>query len=482
LLFLSRQRTLRREKEADNFKSFRAAGEHSDDEIERAVNEPGFPPLVKPKKIEIRGVIMELTQEQKDALLADFLEKTKDVNKADIGEIKTLIVEKLGRIDNVETLSKELAEKLKGIKTKSDPDSWKAKRPAFSGMETNSEDLPPIMFEDDAGVEHKAYRSGEKLEEKSDEDFSVGKIIRAKILGNLQGLNDFEIKAAGEGIGSLGGWLIGEEISTRIIDLARNLAAVQKAGAITMPMASPEMRIVAVKNDPTAMWVAEHGEITESEFGLAPINLKAMTLGVLVRSSIELLEDAPNAGNQIQNAMAAALSLEMDRVALLGDGATEPRGLDHCDDINKISMGANGAAPTNYDQFSNACEDVEDHNGKAGAVIFSPRTFYTLDRLKAATTNQPLIPPQSFQDLQKFSTNQIGNTDTKGTCSTCSKAFVGDFKNVLYGIRKSLEVEISKTAGQKTFAQCEALIRCRMRLDIAVLRENHFTRIEGLKA
>lgn len=354
------------------------------------------------------------------------------------------------------------------------------KRPAGEG--TVAEEINPtgLSFEDKDGKIHKAYSPKERLFS-GDRDFSVGKILRAKILGNFEGLNDIETRAAGEGIGALGGWLVPTEVSAAVIDMARNLACVIQAGAYTMPMPTPEMRLVKVTGDPTAYWVAEHGEISESDWTLEPITLKAITLGVLVRTSLELLEDAKNAGVALEGAMAKALALELDRVALFGDGVNAPRGLDHCDGVNLISMGANGGALVDYDEFSNAVEDVADHNGQAGAVIMAPRTFYTLDRLKAATTNNRLEAPQSFVDLKKFVTNQVGVADTQGTCSSASKAFIGDFRLVLYGIRKALEIEFSRTAGDLTFAKCQALIRCRMRLDVAILRENHFTKIYGIK-
>lgn len=342
-----------------------------------------------------------------------------------------------------------------------------------------------FVFEDQEGRKHKALTFKEKLAEDTyGEDVSPGKILRAKILGSYEGLNELERKAAGEGIGSLGGWLVPEKVSAKIIDLARNLAVVQKAGALTMKMPTPEMRLVAITDDPTAYWVQEHGEIQSSDWTLAPINLKAMTVGVVVKSSIELLEDAPNAGDMLSGSMAKAISLEMDRVALLGAGTTEPRGIDNCAEINTISMGTNGAALTNYDELSNAIEDIANANGLAGAIIMSPRSFFAYDRLKAATTNNRLEKPESVQAIKDagklFHTNQIGITDTQGTASDASKVFVGDFKNILYGIRKNLEVEFAKSGGTDTFVKCEIRIRVRMRLDVGILRENHFTRIVGV--
>lgn len=350
------------------------------------------------------------------------------------------------------------------------------------GVANTQEDPGGLVFQDKDGKVYHAVSLKKKLHQGSDEDFSVGKIIRAKILGKLDGLNDFEIKAASEGIGSAGGWLVSEEVSARMIDLARNLSCVNKAGAVSLQMSTPELRLVKLTGDPTAYWRAENAAITESDWTLAPINLKAMTVGVLVRSSLELLEDAENAGSQIERSMAAAIALAVDKVALLGDGVNEPRGLDLCTDVNQIDKGTNGGTITTYDDFSNAIEDVADHNGEPEfcSVIYAPRTFYTIDRLKQGTTNEALLGPESYRNLKKFVTNQIGITDTHGTATNGSKAFVGDYRNVLYGIRKQLEIEVTRQGGTDTFAKVQALIRCRMRLDVAILRENHFTRISGI--
>jgi len=269
---------------------------------------------------------------------------------------------------------------------------------AFGG---GSSDPGRLVFEDSEGKQHKAYAPDEKLSEDTfGGDVSPGKILRAKILGSYEGLNEAETKAAGEGIGSLGGWLVPETVSARIIDLARNLAVVQRAGAWTLPMPTPEMRLVKISDDPTAYWVAEHGEISESDWTIEPLNLKAMTVGVLVRASLELLEDAKNSGDAITNSMSKALALEMDRVGLLGVGTSEPRGIDNCAGISTISMGTNGAALTNYDELSEAIEDVADHNGIATAIIMAPRSYFAYDRLKAATTNNRLEMPQSVQAIK----------------------------------------------------------------------------------
>jgi len=313
---------------------------------------------------------------------------------------------------------------------------------------------------------------------------SLGKILRAKVLGDPMGLNPHEIKALGESVGSAGGWLVSPALSGYVIDLARNKSCVLLAGGWSLPMSTEEVTLVKILSDPTAYWVAEHAKITESEGTFGPIKLKAMVVGCLVRVSRQLLEDAPNSGTVIESQIGSALGLEIDRCALLGSGVGEPKGLLHCADINTYSMGANGAALTNYDPFSYAVQYVSEDNGQAGAVIYAPRTGGSLDRLKEATTNAPLQPPPSFQALTKFSTNQIPITQTQGTSHVASSAFVGDYKNIVLGMRKNLTIDIATSgvgSGAKdVFSTVEALIRGYLRIDVAVLREDHFTWIQGI--
>lgn len=309
---------------------------------------------------------------------------------------------------------------------------------------------------------------------------SLGRIIRAKILGDSTGLNEHEFRAMGEGTGIGGGYFVPEVVSSYVIDLARAKAVCMQAGAWTLPMTGPEVTLVKVLTDPTAYFVAEHVAIIESDGSFGPITLKAMVLGSLVRVSAALLEDAPTSGRAIEDMLAASLGLKLDKAILLGNGTNEPKGLWACKDINVYSMGANGAAPTSYDAFSYAAQYVLEDNGTPTAVIMAPRTYGTLDRLKQATTNDPLNPPQSYKDMQKFVTNQVPIDQTQGTSSVSSCAFVGDFKNVVVGMRKQITIDVSPTGASDSFAKVEAMVRAYMRVDVAILRENHFTVIKGL--
>ncbi|MCL4694131.1 MAG: hypothetical protein KJ060_16660, partial [Candidatus Hydrogenedentes bacterium] len=62
----------------------------------------------------------------------------------------------------------------------------------------------------------------------------------------------------------------------------------------------------------------------------------------------------------------------------------------------------------------------------------------------------------------------------------------GDFQQCLFGMRTSLKMKIAETGGVSTgdeaFSRLQVLIRAYMRMDFAILRPTHFTKITGILA
>ncbi|MCK4413974.1 MAG: phage major capsid protein [Candidatus Eisenbacteria sp.] len=310
-------------------------------------------------------------------------------------------------------------------------------------------------------------------------ELSLGRMLRGSVLGDWKGA-EAEKRAIGESTGALGGFLIPDSLSATIIDLARNKSRCITAGAQTLPMATAEVHLARVTGDASAFWRQEHGAITESDPAFERIILKAMALGILVRGSVELLEDSPAMAEMIETLIAEKLALSLDAAGLMGTGVGAPRGLFYTENVGEYSMGTNGAAPTSYDSFSQAMQTCMEANEEPNAIIMAPRTFGTLDRLKEATTGAPLGAPTSYAEIKKFTTNQVPTDQTQGTSSVASCAFVGDFRQLLFGMRTSLLLEATRTGGTNTFAKMEVLIRGYLRADVAVLRPAAFTIINGI--
>jgi HK97 family phage major capsid protein len=315
-------------------------------------------------------------------------------------------------------------------------------------------------------------------------NLSTVRWLRGTMLGDWDGAEAEKRATLVEGTGSLGGLLVPPApISATIIDIVRNRSAFVPAGALTIPMDNPEMTLVRVLTTPTPGWRKEGAALPTSDMTFGPIKVSAKTLGVMVEMTVELVEDAPTVEQVVNNAIGQALALELDRVAFFGNGTDEPLGLDGQADINTVSMGANGATPTDYDPFIDAIAAVETLNGSPSAAVYSPRTANTLRKLKTGLSGDKttLVPPAEFTALRRIVSNQIGNAYTQGSATNTSKAFVGDYSQAAVALRSGVQLEATRTGGTDTFSKMKVLVRAYLRADVVFFRPSFFTRIVGIK-
>ncbi len=313
-------------------------------------------------------------------------------------------------------------------------------------------------------------------------DISWNAYIRGIVTGDWTGI-PLEARAMGIGTGAGGGFAVPDFLSARVIDLARNKARVFEAGATTVPMTTTPMKLARVAGDPSAQWKVENAAITAADMTLEQITLTPHTLIAMVKTSVELMEDSTEIAGTVENALAQALALELDRAALRGSGTPpEPTGIRNQSGVTIQSQGTNGAALTNYDPISIAIQTVEAANGEPNAYILSPRTDGTLDRLKDST-GQPLRPPPSLDDLAEYVTSQIPNNLTQGTSSLASEIYVAQWDELLVGMRQNLIVEASREAGDASggaFTSLQVWIRAYLRADVALAHPAHFVVITGV--
>ncbi len=311
---------------------------------------------------------------------------------------------------------------------------------------------------------------------------TMNAFLKGIVTGDWRGV-DPQVKAMSLTT-TAGGFLVPDPLSANVIDRARNATRVIQAGATTVPMTENKMLIARVATDPTAGWKTENAAITASDMVLEQVTLTSHTLVALVKASVELIEDARQVEQTIENALGAALAIELDRAALRGSGtAPEPRGILNTSGVNTQTSGTNGSVIASYAFLSTAVQTVQQNNGEPDGVIYAPRTSGELDRL-VDTTNQPLRPPPSVAKLPAFVTAQIGITDTVGTSTDCSTAYVGQWPELLIGVRTNLTVEVSRQASDATnsaFSNLQVWIRAYLRADVAVAQPSHFVVVTGLR-
>lgn len=314
-------------------------------------------------------------------------------------------------------------------------------------------------------------------EESEYRGMSLGKYVRGLATGEWGGA-DLERRAMSIGSLAGGGHLVPEPLSAEIIDLARARSRIFQAGARTIPMTASTLKIGKLVKDPEAGWRAENTNVPFDSAALGAVEFRARTLAVIVRASVELWEDAGNLDQLLRNSLSQSLANELDRVGLSGSGdGEEPQGIAGTTDVQE--MAAVGDLES-YAPFSEAMELVEGVNGLPSALIYAPRDHYVLDRL-TDSTGQPLRPPPSFEELRRLRTNQVRTN--MGSGEDESEAFLGNFENLLVGMRTTFNIEVSRQAAageESAFRKLQVWVRAYLRADIAIAKPGELVHLSGI--
>lgn len=266
----------------------------------------------------------------------------------------------------------------------------------------------------------------------------LGKYLRGIVTGRWDDA-DAERRRMLEGTGSAGGYLVPTELAGKIIDKARNVAAVLSAGAQIVPMGSRTVDVPKWNADPVPTWRAEAAPITESEAALGRVRLTARSLASLTRVTRELIEDAPNLEAALIDALATQFALSIDLAALVGNGtavnpdaapvsATDgPVGVFNTVGVTKTSA----VAALSHDQILDAVSRLATANETTTGVIVNPGPARVLDGLKD-TNGRYLDPPASIASLPRYVTNQAPAANT----------FVGDWSQLAVGVRTGFNLSI----------------------------------------
>jgi len=107
-------------------------------------------------------------------------------------------------------------------------------------------------------------------------------------------------------------------------------------------------------------------------------------------------------------------------------------------------------------------------------MILHPRDEGALSGL-VDTTNQPLNPPPAIANIPVLTTSAI-QTDA-GSSNNESNAYVGNFSNLLIGLRNAIRIEVlrERFAENHQFA-----FVCHCRFDTAISHAASFHKISGI--
>lgn len=211
-------------------------------------------------------------------------------------------------------------------------------------------------------------------------------------------------------------------------------------------------------------WVAEGVAPTEGTptFGQVKFQPSQLTCYLDVTRQT-LLQTSFDVEQFLRNDLAANLAIEIDRTVLHGSGSgAEPAGVFNTGSIGDVAGGTNGLAPTwahiveletdvavaNADQGSLAYITNANIRGKLKNTerVASTGLFVWQDPANLA----PATPGTPLNGYRAFVTNQVASNLTKGTYSSCSAIFFGNWEEGIVAIWSDLDILVDPYTGGTT--------------------------------
>lgn len=293
----------------------------------------------------------------------------------------------------------------------------------------------------------------------------IGDLIRAQFVGG----HDPQAGQTSH-TGAQGGFLVPDFISAELHDRARAKSRLFAAGARVVPV-SGATSFAVVTGDPEIQGHAELATIPTSQITLASRNYQPQTKATMIEASVELMEDAPNFADVVDQVLSAAFAVELDRAGIYGHGVGEQLGIINSPNIHQID----GGSFTTWRPFAAAYQAVRGANFTPNGFILSPGGLAAIDDL-VDSTGQPLARPPSLEGAPLWDTTSI--PEEIGSPIT-TQALTGQFDQCIFALRTPVTIEATRVGGT-AMERLSVLIRAYMRVDSFPIRSEAFAVVNNV--
>src|SRR5262249_31311568 len=138
----------------------------------------------------------------------------------------------------------------------------------------------------------------------------------------------------------------------------------------------------------------------------------------------------------------------------------EPAGVRH---QSGVTIDSTSHSLSNFDPFVDALGTLWTDNRDATGIVYTPAIAVKIAKLKSNVDDQPLRMPDVLVNIPKLPSNQ---------CES-GQVFVGQWADLLIGLRTGFRLEISRTAGD-AFGKLQIVIRAYLRADVALAHPESF--------
>lgn len=352
------------------------------------------------------------------------------------------------------------------------------------GAQPEAKHMPTMLRDAATGkalpvFEHKQRIADHIQVDRNGPPMNVGRMLRGMVLGgdaDDAAQLEAERKALSVHVDPSGGYTVPGALAGFWIDALRANMVLSQAGARTIPMATNSLDVAVLGSDPQAFWRSENATVVESEATFGKVSLQSKTVAAMVRLSLELAQDSANIEDVLQRSLTQALAHAIDKAGLVGEttnAAAAPFGLMNIAGRNKVT---GIGAPVAWDFLADGMYELMlDNAPTPSAMIAHPALWKKMVKLKTGQTddNTPLVAPAELAAVRKLYT-----TAAPFTGGNTVNAVLGDFSELLFGVRQQIVVRVLREAFMASNLQVAVIAYARC--DFVPTREKSFCTLEGI--
>lgn len=342
-------------------------------------------------------------------------------------------------------------------------------------------------------------------EKEKEKGLQMGRLIRAlaagkgdperasRIADKWFGEDNTTSKALSSGDATAGGFLVGEEMSSEVIELLRPQAVVRRSNPVVMPMDRGSLTLPKITGGASSSYVGENdnGGVTEQTFGTVKLTFKKMV--TLVPVSNDLLRFASyNADAIVRDDLVMSMANREDLAFIRGDGSLD------------TPMGMRYWAPTANVFDANATVNLDNVTADLGTAVLNlenadvrmirptwfinPKTKKYLMTVRDGNGNYAFRDEMLRGTLWGFpvqSTTQIPNNLGAGTES---EVYLADMADAVIGESTDMTIDASGQAAyfdgstvQSSFSRDQTVIRAIAEHDFVMRHDASISVITAVK-
>lgn len=265
---------------------------------------------------------------------------------------------------------------------------------------------------------------------------------------------------------SKGGYAVPDSWLLDWVDRAVEMAAIAPFCTRVL-MDSESLNITTIQSRPTIETKAQLDKFASTGMVFGSSRLEAFTAGGVMLAALELLEDSPNAGQQIEIVTLRGVADWLNDKILNGSGSQEPLGIINREDIP--SSGTTG--DITWDAIADGVTALRNAVYVPNLCVVSPNVWNALhlQRENSDGDGLYLARPEHLRDL-----NIIASTHCPD-----DKVVMGDFAQWFIGVRQGARVDVSPVAGE-AFERNGMLIRPKTRMDWTPTHTDAFYILDGV--